>query len=360
MKRNLFIIIILSIIIASLIGCTAKDTFISEIGFNKDSIKIVDMAGREILIPKNVDKIFSTVPTGTIILYTLSPDKIIGWNYALREGEKEYIHKDYHDLPNLGGAGKASINLEEILKQKPDIIIEMTTITEDNINKIDELQARLKIPVVLIDEDIRKLDESYELLGKILNMKERATKLSNYIKIVLENIDQKKGSIKDDTMVSVYYAEGPKGLETEPSGSWHAELIDMVGGRNVAEVDISQVKGKSEVSIEQVLSWDPEVIISWDDERGGYYSGILSDPNWGDIKAVKNKEVYEIVNNPFNWFDRPPSVNRILGIQWMGNLLYPEIYNYNIREVVKEFYLEFYHYDLSEVELDELLKNTIR
>ncbi len=87
--------------------------------------------------------------------------------------------------------------------------------------------------------------------------------------------------------VDIYYAEGPSGLETEPAGSWHAQVIDMVGGNNVAKVEIKEGKGKSEVSIEQLLLWDPEIIISWDDERGGYYSGILKDPAWKDITAVK-------------------------------------------------------------------------
>ncbi len=52
----------------------------------------------------------------------------------------------------------------------------------------------------------------------------------------------------------------------------------MVGGENVAKVEIKGGdKGKSEVSIEQLLIWNPDLIISWDDERGGYYSGIFED-----------------------------------------------------------------------------------
>lgn len=119
-------------------------------------------------------------------------------------------------------------------------------------------------------------------------------------------------------------------------------------------------KGKSEVSIEQVLAWNPGIIIFWNDERGGYYSEIFKDLNWKDIKAVKNREVYEIPNKPFNWLDRPPSINRILGLKWLGNLLYSDVYNYDMRDEVKEFYDKFYHYKLSEDEIDELLQNSTR
>jgi iron complex transport system substrate-binding protein len=134
----------------------------------------------------------------------------------------------------------------------------------------------------------------------------------------------------------------------------------MVGGKNVVQSEIKGGQGKSEISIEQLLSWDPDIIISWDDERGGYYSGIFKDPTWKDIKAVKDKEIYEIPNKPFNWFDRPPSVNRVLGVKWLGNLLYPDVFDYDMREEVKEFYDKFYHYELTEEEIDEILQNTIR
>lgn len=73
------------------------------------------------------------------------------------------------------------------------------------------------------------------------------------------------------------------------------------GGNNVVQLEAKGSIGKSEVSIEQVLAWNPDIIISWGDERGGYFSQILKDPKWKDIKAVKDKEVYEIPNKPFNW-----------------------------------------------------------
>ncbi|NLW07967.1 MAG: ABC transporter substrate-binding protein, partial [Clostridia bacterium] len=49
--------------------------------------------------------------------------------------------------------------------------------------------------------------------------------------------------------------------------------------------------------------------------------------------------------------------NRILGIKWLGNLLYPEIYGYDMTKETREFYKLFYHYDLSDEELTSLLKD---
>jgi len=355
-KRKISLLILVIMLFSILVGCTSevtdKETDIVE------DIEIEDMAGRTVSISAKVEKAFSTSPTGTILLYSLNPEKVLGWNYVLREGEKRFIDEKYHSLPNLGGAGKEAINVEEILKMDPDLLIIMEELDEGSISKAEEMEEQMGKPVLLLDTDLNRLDEAYNILGKASGEEKRGEELTKYCKETMEDVEKKASLIEEK--VSVYYAEGPKGLETEPSGSWHAELIDIVGGVNVAEVAIKGDKGKSEVSIEQLLKWNPDIIISWDDERGGYYSEIFKDPTWKDIKAVKNKEVYEIPNRPFNWFDRPPSVNRILGVKWIGNLLYPQVFDYNMEDEVKEFYQKFYHYQLSEEEIEGLLENSTR
>ena len=362
LKRIMPVLIIIVMILSLLIACNQEDKS-RETGANVDGgnpTQIMDMAGRTVELPDKVEKIFSTGPVGTIVLYSLNPDKMVGWNYDLRDGEKEFILEKYHDLPNLGGAGKESINVEEVLKANPDILIAMETIDDSLISDIEEMEEQLGKPIVLIDDDINKLDEVYELLGKILGEEEKSEILGEYCKKTLLDIEEKSDEITDDMKIKVYYAEGPEGLETEPSGSWHSEVLDMIGGDNVSKTTVKGDKGKSEISIEQLLNWNPDLILSWDDERGGYYSEIFKDPAWKDIKAVKYEEVYEIPNKPFNWFDRPPSINRILGLKWAGSLIYPEIYDYDMRHEVEEFYEKFYHYQLSEKEIDNLLENSTR
>lgn len=356
-KRYISLLLVLVLTLSIFTGCGPKEA--TGKGDGK-LVEIIDMADRTVMVPQNVEKVLATSAVGTILVYSLNPDKMVGWNYELREGEKQYINEKYHDLPNMGGAGKEPLNLEEVLKVDPDVLVAMTTIDDTNISEIEELQEKLDKPIIMIDSDIETLNKSYEILGRVMGEEKKAKELGDYCKTTLGDIEENSKKITEDMKVGIYYAEGPAGLETEPSNSWHGQVIDMIGGRNVAEVELKEDSGKSEVNMEQLLKWDPDIIISWDDERGGYYSGILEDPAWKDIKAVKNGEVYEIPNRPFNWFDRPPSVNRILGLRWLGNLLYPEIYDYDMKEEVVEFYEKFYHYELTDEELEDLTKNTLR
>ena len=89
------------------------------------------------------------------------------------------------------------------------------------------------------------------------------------------------------------------------------------------------------VSLEQLLVWQPAVIIVCVDRQfadgTGNWTRLMSNPAWQNIAAVKNGKVYEIPSLPHNWFDRPPSVNRILGLVWLGNLLYPDRFKLDIR-----------------------------
>ncbi|HHW61646.1 MAG TPA: ABC transporter substrate-binding protein [Syntrophomonadaceae bacterium] len=317
---------------------------------------IVDMADREVEVPDKIEKVFCVSPVGTILVYTLDPDLLIGWNYDLREGEKEFILPEYHQLPNLGGwYAKATCNTEELLKLDPDVIL---SVGQVDLEQAETVQEQTGIPVVIIKaEQLKDFDKAYEFAGKLLNKEEKAKELADYCRKTISEIEEKAKDIPEDQRVRVYYAEGPDGLQTDPAGSPHTETLDLVGGLNVAEVPMKGGMGMAEVSMEQVLSWNPDVILSWGKSQGGYYDQIFSDPAWQNLSAVSNKKVYAIPTGPFNWFDRPPSANRIIGVKWLGNLLYPDIYNYDMVKETKEFYKLFYHYDITDEEIETLLKD---
>jgi iron complex transport system substrate-binding protein len=148
-----------------------------------------------------------------------------------------------------------------------------------------------------------------------------------------------------------------KGLNTDPSGSVHSLLIDLAGGVNVAQTDILQGKGMTGVSLEQVYNWKPDLILVWSGNFDGMnsYREILTSSAWQNLDAVRNKAVYQVPWRPFGWIDRPPGLNRLIGIVWLAHLLYPDMFTYDITAVVKTFFLQFYHYEPTDEEALELL-----
>ena len=90
---------------------------------------VTDMAGRTVTISQEINRIYATHSIGTLFVYTLAPDKVAGWNYELGS-DKAFIKEAYHNLPVLGRwKGTNASNMEEILKVKPDIIVNMGAVS---------------------------------------------------------------------------------------------------------------------------------------------------------------------------------------------------------------------------------------
>ncbi|MFA9422077.1 MAG: ABC transporter substrate-binding protein [Sedimentibacter sp.] len=356
MKINIKIILAF-IFLFALTGCKMDKTSIET-----NTHTVLDMAGRSVEIPNNITKVYATGQIGSIMLYTLAPEKICGWNNTLSDTEIIYIDEKYHELPNLGSwkGTKYSGNIEELLSIKPDLIINMGDVSETYISDSEEIEKQTGIPVLMIDGSIEKTAEVYNFLGAVLNKEERASDLSDYFNIAINDVKSAVEKIQDDEKARVYYAEGLDGLETELQGSINSEILDICGAVNIAKGETVGSSRRIQVSLEQVLLENPDVIIisSDGDKSHQTYNKIVSNSIWANIKAVEYNKVYEIPSIPYDWINRPPSVNRIIGIKWLANLLYPEKYEINIDEEIKNFFELYYSYEITDSEIDEILMNS--
>lgn len=211
------------------------------------------------------------------------------------------------------------------------------------------------VPVVFVEASLDNIEQSYQMLGDLLNEEEKANHLGEIGKTIVEETKNLAATLDEEQKLKVYYGEGENGLQTNPPQSIHAEVLNLVGAINVADLEQTTGAGLTEVSIEQILQWDPDVIVFGPHSA---YETVMNDPLWQDLRAVQDERVYEVPEGPYNWMGRPPAVNRLLGLRWMGSLLYPEIFNYDLHQEIKEFYKEFYHYELTDDQVHEFLKNS--
>lgn len=363
MKKKILALCLASVLaLGALVGCGQDNS--------KDNAQAAserpttDMADRAIDLPEEINSIYSTSPIGTNLVYTFDDKLVTGVNVQLSDEEKMYMTDYYKNLPNLGGwFGKGNEgNVEEIIKAAPDIILSGGNVDQQTIDQADQLQKQIGIPVIIIDTSFDKMAETYRFLGKLVNNESRGEELAKYTEETIANAEKITKGLSDKEKVTVYYAEEKLGLNTDPSGSEHSRLIDLCGGINVADCEMTPGYGRTEVSMEQVIAWNPQCIISCVDNGfadSGSYNTILTDSRWSVIKAVKDGRVYETPSKPQNWFDRPPSVNTIIGVKWVQAILYPDKVDYDIKKETKDFYSLFYHYDLTDDEVDELLANSL-
>ena len=183
-------------------------------------------------------------------------------------------------------------------------------------------------------------------------VRNEGNRLADYTQRILDDVRPALRDLPGNEKLRVYYAEGPDGLKTECDQSPHAVLIEMAGGRNIQHCEGSSAYGMETVSIEEILAKDPEVVLV---RNRQFAKRIHEEKQWSIIRAVRDGRVYAIPAIPFNWFDRPPSFMRILGLQWLANRLYPERYPRDMVQATHEFYKLFLDVDLTDKEIHGLL-----
>jgi len=318
--------------------------------------EVVDMDGCKITVPDRVIKVYATSPPSTYMLYAMDPDVLVGLNFPLKEQERRFLRKSVTTKPVIGGffGQGQTANPELILKADPDVIIMWRQ--KGSMGKSmmeEEMMKKFPIPKFHVQVDsLKDYEKAFIFVGRLLGKEDRAMVLSKYGRDALTDVQKKIGSIPASKRVRVYYAEGPDGLSTECDTSWHGELINLAGGVNVHRCDIKDQMGMEKVNLEQVIAYNPDLIVVQEDT---FFDAIFKDPRWQTVKAVKDKRVYLIPKAPFNWFDRPPSFMRFLGVKWFANCLYPNEYPIDIVGTAKKFYKLFLGIDLSDEEIRKVI-----
>lgn len=331
--------------------------------------EITDMAGRTVTIPTEVTKVVCWDSMAKIFMYTLARDLIGSISFTPTEGEARFYTEEFANLPILGdNSGKKTMNPEELVALAPDFVLNVCEISDENISKVDELQNQTNIPVIMISYEIEALDSTYRFMGDLLGRTERAEDLAVYARRVLDDVETRAATIADEDRVSVYYAEGDEGLQTDPEGSPHAQAFSKVGAINVAETAGDGGRyGRVNVNMEQIMSWNPDCVVFcptdsiYTPDASSIYQDLADGKavgNWQDLPAVKNGNFYEVPYGLDNMIDRPACVSLLCGFQWLGNLLYPEVFDYDMSEVVKEYYSLFFQYELSDEEVTTILSRS--
>ena len=292
-------------------------------------------------------------PPASTVLYVLAPEKMIGWTQAPRPNEREFLLPATRDLPELGRlAGRGdTANVEVVLKEKPDLIFDFGSVSPTFVSLAQRVQEQTGIPYLLFNGRLENTAASLRELGRVLGVSERAEKIARYVEETDRLIDERLKDVPASARKRVYLARQPNGLETGLTGSINSEIIERAGGINVAERATGR-GGIANVSIEQVIAWAPDTIITWD---ANFFARVNDDPSWASIPAVANKRVYQGPRLPFGWIDAPPSINRTIGLRWIAGLLYPERFPEDIRVVARDFIKLFYQYEVSDAQLDRIL-----
>jgi len=311
---------------------------------------VTDDAGRAVQPPAKARRVYPAGLPAAILLYTLAPDLLLGWPRSNRPQDCAYMLPDICARPEIGrltGRGNTA-SLDGVAALKPDLILDVGSTGPRFAAIADRAQRETGVPYALLSGGILALSTSYEKLGRLIGREAAGADFADYCNMTLSVVTNRIAFVPAEKRPRVYSARGARGLTTALGGSSHAELIELVA-RNVA----GEAKGElAEVTLDQIRQWDPDVIVTINAE---FAASVRGDPAWASIKAVREGRVHLMAGIPFGWFDAPPSGNRLIGLWWLGKILYPELFKEDLRELTRDFYEKFYHVKPTDPRIDDVL-----
>lgn len=345
MKKMTVMFLILSLLLCGC-GATAQAP---EADTLETLREFTDSTGRTVSLPVQIETIAISGPLSQIYILPLAGDMLVGVSNAYTEDAAPYLPSYIWEKTEIGQlyGGKGEMDLEALLAADPDVVIDIGEPKKTTADDLTALTEQTGIPFIHIDATVATAGDAYRTLGKLLNREEKAEELASWCEktyammtAMMERVDAA------NARKSLLYCLGDKGVNVIAEGSFHAETINMMG-RNLAVLEevVSSGAG-NEVDLEQILVWNPDVILFAPDSC---YEEIAGSAQWQSIDAVREGRFYKTPTGPYGWLSSPPAVQRYLGMLWLGKLLYPEYTEYDLQEEVTAYYKLFYDCDLTDV-----------
>lgn len=290
---------------------SAPGTIISE---TDSEITVVDQAGREVTVGKDVQSIALSYRVIIRFLLNLGQgDKITGIGKS-----EPFLEELQPSLADCADVGKGVADIEALAELEPDIYLHKAS-------DVETLEAveKIGIPAVGIEvETPEDMLEALDLLGKVLGVEERAAELSDYYRESTDRALELTGGIEDKDKKTAIVMGSSRGKVADGT-MLQGMMLEMAGAVNCA-ADLKASELWPTAGTEQIFKWDPDYIFITGSGSADYGpEDIYSDSAWSELKAVKNRHVYVIPSEKDSW--EFPGVVSVLGTEFMINTMYPEL-----------------------------------
>lgn len=363
MKKKVLGICLIGLLLA---GCGSQETqkvaeenietvaeVISEV--ESETYLFVDDIGREVELPKNIERVVLSGAISQNVFFALAPDKIVATSVTWDAGVEEYIDEKYMDLPVTGQiySNNPPLDPEILAKVDADVMIDIGESKDGIADDLDKLQMQTGIPCIHISSTLESMPETYRTLGELMQMEAEAEEIAVFCEEMLAEIDAIE-ALEDAEKKNVLYVLGDAGLNVLAKNSYFMGAMDQIVN-NQAVLENPAAKGTgNEVDVEQLLLWNPEIIIF---DSGSIYDAVADQIMWQGLDAIANDTYYKIPYGPYKWIGQ--SSDGYLSLLWAGALLYPEEVTYDLQEEMTRFFKLFYHSDLTEEQYTAFMKDSV-
>lgn len=318
----------------------------------KDTINVTDCLGRQVEVPADPQRIACLYAfTGHVVTMLDHGQDVVAINKGLsRDVLLNMICPSIGK--NLIPFTHDALNIEELLRTEPDVVFVQGS-TARNEAEVDKLN-KFDLPYVAVEfNTIEEQKYAIELIAQVLGEEEKAREYNEYYQDCIDRVQAKVKEIPENEKLRVYHSVN-EATRTDARNSLAADWTEKCGIINVSVgKELKLVEGKNFASLEQILLWDPDLIIV---NEAGVAEYMYSNEQWAPLKAVKEKKVYQMPIGIARW-GHPGGMETPLGILWTAKTVYPERFeDLDIRAEAREYYKKFFNYSVSDELLNKILE----
>jgi len=315
---------------------------------------ISDAAGRVVTLPATVNRVADPWPANNAMVLLLgAADKLVATSWqAARQPWFSRLYPRMAAIPQAFNSG-GDVNVETLVAAKTEVVLMAYGGTPPRwLSSVESLG----IPVVLMpNTSLADLKTTLKMTGEVLGEREAraASEFIRYFDANIRRVSAVSATIPRSQRLKVLHTATAGILAVDGRDTVVDDWINVAGGINAAEV----TGNARPVDMEQVVKWNPDVVIVGSAPNGRNRQAILDDPRWREVKAVKTGRVYVNPTGAYLW-DRH-SAEAALQVLWAAKTLYPERFaDIDIETETRAFYSRFFRHELTAAELASILNAT--
>ena len=313
-------------------------------------LSVVDQRGRRIELAGPVRRLVTIViPAASMVAAIDSGvDHLVGMNSsaakAIQDGILGKIFPAADRIPGDVADDSFAPNVESIVALDPDVVVQWGDRGSEIIAPLENAGVRVLGLRYGTQQD---LETWIGLFGTLLGKPDRAAALVGRMHDRLAAIRSAPPIVAGKPKI-LYFNRMRGGMTIGGNGSYTDFYINLVGGTNPA----AGLSSQASVSAEQVLAWDPDVVLV-----GNFDSAtpedVYGNPVWQGMSAVRSRRVYKVPLGGYRW--DPPCAESPLMWQWLRSIAFPEAGAGQLRAQMHDDYRFLYNYDLTDADVDRIL-----
>tara|TARA_A100001388_G_C28716041_1_gene473868 strand:+ start:96 stop:1136 length:1041 start_codon:yes stop_codon:yes gene_type:complete len=321
-----------------------------------DQITIVDQRDRKVTLDGEAERVV-TIPIPAASMFISvdgGTERLVGMHQLSKTAIKDRIlqrfYPDAMSIPsNITRKGFSFVpNVEELLALEPDLVFQWGHLNDDIIDPL--VNAGLNVALIKIGPE--KFTRKWlNIMGSVTGKPDKAKAMIKWRDEVMAELKSATAGIADDQKPrTLYFMNYLSKLRVAGGPSYNNFYINLAGGKNPAR----ELGMFTEVGIEQIIAWDPEVILLNGFEAKLSPDDVYNNALLADVSAVKNRRVYKMPLGGYRW--DPPNQESPLTWLWLSMILHPDKFQWDMNGRIKSNYQFMYGQEVSADDVRNILR----